>query len=352
MAAGYTLGLQPSGRESLIVAIKGTFILPSSGEPPRLHESQVPLVLADTFTGAPGLSSPYEECDFAAEKGACDVLLNGSAYAPPGKAVERTRVALRVGAMEKSFDVVGDRVWRAGRTGVRASTPKAFTRQPISYDVAFGGTSGEGANAISYAANPVGRGFHPDPKNKSVDGQSLPNTEEVGRPVTSPSDKLRPMAFGPLGRGWQPRASFAGTYDERWRDEDFPFLPRDFDPNYYQAAPDDQQLPLVRSDLEVQLSNLTPDGFRRFVIPYFEASVRILPRQGEPEDLVAVLDTVFLEPDEERMTLTWRAVRPLRRSLFEIARVVVGRRGAAWWREQEGLPFPISIRVEPFHEER
>jgi hypothetical protein len=39
MVAGYNMGLEPSGRELLLVVIKGTFVLPKPGEQVRLHES-------------------------------------------------------------------------------------------------------------------------------------------------------------------------------------------------------------------------------------------------------------------------------------------------------------------------
>ena len=63
-AAGYTMGTEPSGRESLVVVVKGTFRLPAPGEPVRLADEQAPLVLADTFTGQPGFSAPYYEVDY------------------------------------------------------------------------------------------------------------------------------------------------------------------------------------------------------------------------------------------------------------------------------------------------
>ena len=58
--------------------------------------------------------------------------------------------------------------------------------------------------------------------------------------MTVPWGAYRPMALGPVGRGWRPRLSYAGTYDQHWIDEVFPFLPADFDDRYYQAAPEDQ----------------------------------------------------------------------------------------------------------------
>ncbi|MCK7582586.1 MAG: DUF2169 domain-containing protein [Chromatiales bacterium] len=51
----------------------------------ELHDEQLPLVMADTFTGEPGLSAPVYEVDFAPRKHRCDVLLVGSAHAPGGR---------------------------------------------------------------------------------------------------------------------------------------------------------------------------------------------------------------------------------------------------------------------------
>ncbi len=49
------------------------------------------------------------------------------------------------------------------------------------------------------------------------------------------------MAFGPIGRSWQQRIKWAGTYDDQWMRHQYPFLPNDFDEHYFQAAPEDQQ---------------------------------------------------------------------------------------------------------------
>lgn len=331
MSAGYNIGLELSGRELLVVVIKGTFVLPKPGEEVRLHDEQLPLVMADTFTGEPGFSAPVYEVDFAPRKHACDVLLVGSAHAPEGRQVRRTSVGLRVGPMEKACDVVGDRVWQAGITGISASAPQPFTKMPITYDVAFGGAdrnSEDESEHDAYLLNPVGRGFHKHLKNAWVDGKLLPNTEEPGQSVSFPTKKYKPMAFGPLGRGWPQRARFAGTYDQQWLDEVFPFLPKDFDERYYQAVPEDQQVPIPKGPMEVVLSGFTPDGGRRFVLPHFEAPVQVFPKRGKREAYFAALDTIVFEPNQERLTLTWRVTRPLKKSIFEIAQVVAGRHTA------------------------
>jgi len=350
MVAGYNMALEPSGRELLVVVIKGTFVLPREGEEVRLAATQLPLVIADTFSGAPGFSAPVLEIDFAPHKKACDVLLIGSAHAPAGKQVTRMRVGVRVGPMVKMFDVVGNRFWGAGATGIRASAPEHFVSMPISYDVAFGGVDQHSENPSehdAYLENPVGRGWHKHLKNAWVDGAPLPNTEESGRPLKFPTDKLRPMALGPVGRGWTQRARYAGTYDQHWVDEVFPFLPSDFDERYYQSAAEDQQLPLPNAPLEVDLTGFTPDGTRRFMLPHFEAPINVFPKRGPREHHAAALDTIVFEPDHERFTMSWRVTRPLQRGMHEIAQVLVGRKGKDWWQQRERLSFPLPVVMVP-----
>ena len=140
-----------------------------------------------------------------------------------------------------------------------------------------------------------------------------------------PSDKYTPMALGPLGRGWPQRARFAGTYYQQWLDDVFPFLPKDFDERYYQAAPEDQQVPLPKAPMEVVLNGFTADGVRQFMLPHFEAPVHVFPKRGDREEHVATLDTIVFEPDLERFTMSWRVARPLKKSMHEIAQVLTER---------------------------
>lgn len=350
MTAGYNLGLEASGRELLVVVIKGTFVLPKAGEQMRLHEEQLPLIMADTFTAEPGFSSPVYEVDFAPRKSTCDVLLVGKARAPGGRPVTQLRAALRVGSMEKSFEVIGNRFWNAGLATITASKPQPFIEMPVSYDTAFGGAdrnSDDEKNHDAYLPNPVGRGWHKHLKNAWVDGMPLPNTEEPGRSVSFPNNQYRPMALGPLGRGWPERARYAGTYDQEWLDNVFPFLPKDFNERYYQAAPVDQQLPIAKGPTEVALRGFTLDGERRFMLPYVEAPVHVFPKRGAREDLLTTMDTVVFEPDLERFTVSWRVARPLQKGLHELAQVVVGRKGREWWQQREQLaiiaPMPIAV---------
>jgi hypothetical protein len=356
MLTAYTMGVEPSGRERLVVVIKGTFRFPLEQERPdhlALHSKQEPLVMADTFTGEPGFSAPVHEADFAYHKPRCDILLLGSAHAPLGRPSKRVEVGLTVGDWQKHFAVVGPRQWDCGAATLRATPAEAFTQQPISYDVAFGGIDHhheDPAQHAAYLPNPVGRGFHKHLRKAWVDGQPLPATEELSGRIGDPGGNFRPMAFGPVGRGWSPRFRYAGTYDEGWLETHFPFLPPDFDPLYFQSAPADQQVPLEffkNGPVEVLLSNLTPQGITRFTIPNLVAPITVFPKQGGKEDHLAELDTVVIEPDEQRFTLTWRMSRPLKKNMFEIAQVLVGKKGREWWQQREEVPFPIPVVMVP-----
>jgi hypothetical protein len=357
MTAGYNFGLDPSGRELLVVVMKGTFRIPQDSDATgfALHEQQQPLVLADTFTGEPALSAPYYEADFAPTKPRCDILLGATAYAPGSRPTTRVEVEARIGNWRKGFAVVGAREWDFTLGAIRATPPQRFTAQPVSYDVAFGGSDLDGddpGERATYSANPVGRGFHKHLRRSLVDGAPLPLTEESARSVTNPDGHYRPMSFGPVGRGWEPRYRFAGTYDDAWFESRFPFLPADFDPQYFQAAPADQQIPLglLAGGAEVLLINLTPQGRTRFTIPALVAPVTVFPKNGPREEYIAPLDTVLIEPDQSRFSLVWRTTRPLKQNVFEIARVQVGKKGREWWQKREAVAFatpPRPFAIEP-----
>ena len=338
MQAGYTMGTQPDGRESLVVAVKGTFTIPENSDSPELADEQVPLVEADEYTGEPGLSAPVYESDYARYKPKCDIILNGSAYAPGGIPAKKVRILLAVGSMIKSFNVIGNRVWDKRFGLINISPPEPFTVMPISYDVAFGGsdhTHEKSSKHQAFMLNPIGVGFHSNQQEKFFIGKPLPNTEELNQPIKSPTGNYSPMALAPVGRGWEPRYKLAGTYDQDWIDNVFPFLPSDFQDAYYQSAPIDQQTEYLKGGEIVKLINLTPQGQTVFRLPETDVPVVFFLKKGERHETQAVADTLVLEPDLGRFTITWRANLPLKRNLFEIPQVLVGKKSRAWWRARE-----------------
>jgi hypothetical protein len=297
----------------------------------------MPIVVADTFTGEPGRSAPVHEAEFAWTKPRCDVLVNGTVHAPDGRPAERVRVGVKLGTWHKVFDVVGDREWIQRILLPVPSAPQPFLSMRITYDRAFGGVDDtDPEHASAYMRNPVGRGYGAPRKIERLLGRPVANTEDPRDPVLLPWGDYAPMSLGPVARGWQPRLALAGTYDQRWLDEVFPFLPEDFDTRYFQAAPEDQQIEEPAPGAEMTLLNLTPAGKVQFRLPEeLEMPVVFFTRRAEAEHLRAALDTVLVEPDTGVLCLTWRCTRPLRRDIFELAEVLVGRASRAWWRARE-----------------
>jgi len=347
MVAGYTMGMRPDGRELLVVVVKGTFDLPKNGEDAKLSAEQLPLVEADTFTGEAGFSAPLYESDYAPTKPFCDVVLNGSAYAPDGKPSRSVGVGIKVGRVAKAFKVVGDRVWESGAGGIGPGSAQPFVKKPISYDVAFGGTdrySKDEADHDAFMANPSGVGYRKGLTSGPIDGTPMPNTEERKNAVKSPIGDYKPMSFGPVARGWASRAKYAGTYDDDWLENVFPFLPTDFDDRYFQCAPEDQHTDHLRGGEEVTLVNLTPDGHRIFPVPCTDIPITFFYQNGEKITVTPVLDTLYIDSDREKLVLVSRTHIPLRQNMFEIAQVVAGRKSPAWWRARElGKPYHLGL---------
>jgi hypothetical protein len=324
--AGWTWGLERDGRELIIVVIKATYDLPEKGAEASLSSEQAKLTEPDEFTGEPGLSAPLYETDYSHRKLSCDVLLNGSAHVPfPATS---TRVRLSVGQVDKQFHVFGTRRWDGVFLSIVPTDPEIFTQQPISYDCAYGGTDSnpdEPGKVATYSDNPVGTGYHPIRRRSALPGLALPNTSEQRSPIEDTNGSFRPMSFGPIGRNFHPRYKHAGTYDQYWMDNIAPLWPDDFSYAYFQCAPADQQTPFLQGGEEVILENLTRGGgIRIFHIPRKQMPVTFLPHRGADIVENPVCDTLLIEPDLNRFSLTWRVSLPLRRNIFDIKRTIVG----------------------------
>jgi hypothetical protein len=335
--AAWTSGYEPDGREMLIVIVKDTYVLPRAGEQPERADARVPLVQADVFTGVPGVSAPRYESDFAHRKPFCDVIVVGSAHAPHGEPAPRVMVSLEVGTVRKRFAVVGDRVWQRTIAGVSATRPHEFLVMPVTYDVAFGGTDrtleSRGGEVFTYTANPVGRGYWQE--TSEIDGKPLPNTEGPDEPIVSHRAAYVPFSFSPVGRNWSPRYQHAGTYDQGWLDDVAPFWPHDFDYRYFQCAPGDQWITYPSGGEPIVLNGLTPDGHRSFQLPARSMPVTFIPHSGHDVTQEAVVDTIVLEPDQDRFTLTWRTSLALGRSLFDVKEIIAGEMPAGWYRARK-----------------
>jgi hypothetical protein len=339
IAADMAVALDVHGREHVVVVAKSTWSIPQSGQRPRPLPPQ-PLVQVDEYVGKPGESAMRYGADFARYKQHCDVLFDACAHAPEGKPVNELVAAWKVGSLQKKIRVLGERTWYNSLGVLRTSESSYFVRQALHYGLAFGGTRSyqQGSQALSEAflANPNGIGWAGSKTSGDIEGQPAPCLEALDDPITSPRGKHKAAAFSAIGRHWAPRKDYAGTYDEAWRKNDFPFLPQDYNEQFNQCAPVDQQMGYPKGGEPVILSNMMlgrPDV--RFVLPPFDhMQVRALRTDYSSETLQAVVDTLYFEPEEKRFSAVWRVSLPIRRRLQEFDTIAVGPINLRWWADK------------------
>ena len=324
MLAELSVFTDKDARDHCVVVVKGTFQTNARGEL-RLAVEQRPLVTADEHHGDPATTSVRYECDFAPEKPLTDVIVVGNAIAPGGEPVQKLSVVLEVRGRRKELVVHGHRRWVNVIGALSPSDPVAFTEMPLTFDRAWGGQDdSRGATKVEVEArNLVGVGFHPHRSSRLVAGQPVPNIEAPDDHVTSPRGRHAPAGFGCVGRAWMPRVSFAGTYDETWRQERAPFLPRDFDSRYFQCAPADQQFPHFEGGETIRCFHMAKEPMVEYVIPDGPPPIRFRFVDGEVER-IGVLDTVTLEPHLGLAMLAYRASVPLRKKLTALREITVG----------------------------
>lgn len=292
------------GVDTLYLTVKATFEL---GEPVLPAERQEPVRLVDEYLGEPGLSSLKYASDVHLTKPSTDVIVTGSAHAPDGRPVASLDVAVRVGERQKTIRVFGDRKWYRSENDLRISSPEPFVTMPIVYERAFGGSHATGQKTLFEPRNPVGIGFMEERGPDEADRQPLPNLEDPSHLIATPGDRPPPACFGPIPPSWEPRMSFAGTFDEVWLKSRAPYLPDDFQSRFFNAShPDLAGSDYLNGGEQVEITNMTPVGILRFALPScgFEVAVQI---GGQTERPAINLETVLIEPEESRFSMVWRS---------------------------------------------
>ncbi len=319
-----------AGAETLVVVVKGTYACGKGGalEP---AEGQSPVVMADEYYGEAGRSSVRLASDVSLAKGGTDVVLHGHACAPAGGATTAD-VSLSVGSLSKAVRVTGDRQWERRWGALRASPPQPFERVPLVYERAFGGTDDSPeAGPESEPTNPVGAGFRGRKSALPAEGARLPNVEDPARPMSRPDDRPPPAGFGFVAPNWQPRLSYAGTYDDAWQRDRMPLVPADFKARFYSAA----------------TTGLFAEGHLRGGEPFEVVNAGrpgpwtgTLPTQGVefvidfPDNFEVVpmaIDTVLIDADNRRVELTWKGEFDVHGRVYDVgwvkAQFVRGGRG-------------------------
>lgn len=294
-------GRDRDGVHQWIVAVKATYRLHPGLAPaavPELAPRQLPTLIAAEYHGEAGLSSLRYDSDLVGAKPTTDIIVNGSAHAPGGRASTDFEVGMRVGPVRKSLQVRGNRRWGDGLL----SSTEPVLQVPIVYERAYGGYDHAAPDTADHRIdlrNPVGSGVVADTARR--EGQLMPNFEYPGGRL----EKAGPAGFGAIDTHWSPRREWAGTYDEAWQRDRLPLLPEDWDPRSLLCAPADQRPEThLRGGEAVELVHLTPSGRLSFTLPRVRLgfSTRIDTRTEEHR---ADLTSVIIEPDAQRLIMVW-----------------------------------------------
>ncbi|WP_246019934.1 DUF2169 domain-containing protein [Limnobaculum zhutongyuii] len=334
-----------------------------------MDDAAIPLCIQDEYRGEMNISQVVQESDLAPLKPRCDVIINGTAYAPGGVACPQFPVSVRLDApdmnilLEKTLLVTGERYFYPVLPGRvkgtwKLSKPEPFTSLPLDYRYAFGGEcriaqGDKAANRVeqsnrltemqqkdhpdqenipvahtAFQGNPLGRGY--------VEGWYLNalRLDKVAAPrIVTPQAPYsaqnfttllqgkadlslpvyQPAGLGIVGRTWQPRLAKAGTYDDIWLKERHPYLPDDFDFGYWNSAPQDQQIAFPPANLTLTLTNLTPEGELVCELPNHMTFILLRMSSGEVIPQTMFLDTLLIDADNLTVSVSYRYVLPVER---------------------------------------
>jgi uncharacterized protein YjbI with pentapeptide repeats len=285
---------------ALLVVAKATFVIPAGGGTCTLADEQVPCH-GDVHHDDDPARSVRLDSDFALYKPRAECFLVGTCHAPSAAPVPATMVRFAVGRLQKTLAVIGDRHWLWGLTGARASDPVPFTSMPLCYERSFGGSG--------HPENPFGRGLD-EVTTASGRQRFLPNIEDPKQLIGSQSDRPAPAGAFPVARDARGRIARAGTYDARWQATRWPWLPEDFDPAYFNAAPLDQQFDGAWDGTEtIELVNLRPGEPQvRATLPGLRPRCVLALRGQAPRELGLRFDTVTVDADAGLVHCLWRTV--------------------------------------------
>lgn len=314
----------PAGRRVVTVIAKMTWAILLDGAVSIAPEPR-PVRLSQVWAGPLGASSLLYPLDVAAEKPGTDVLLVGTIHPPRGRTVTEMDVGLRVeasrGALGKLARVYGPRVWVERGFDVVPSSPGPLEPLPLDYQHTFGGADRSDAEGpLVDRRNPLGQGVAR--VRASLRGTATPAVEDPAYPLTSRAPA--PAGFGPIPAHWEPRASFAGTYDEAWRRTRAPLAPLDRSPRFESVAPPGLWSPTpLLGDEPIDVLGMRPHGLLRIRLPRCAPAFAFTVRGAGTLVRPASLDTVLVDADHRVVELTFRAAIPAPRKLQWVEQVTV-----------------------------
>lgn len=269
---------------TLTVVVKGTFQLVADGEA-SVAARQDPIG-ADRHWDDDPEGSLYAPCDRAPFKPRADVLLVGHAFA--SEPTTHLTARLCFGELDKTVEIVGDRLWERTSRGLAVAAPEEFVCMPMSYERAPLGPD-----------NPVG-----------IDATAAPIAGALAMPNLT-------GAFGPIDPTWRGRLrglSLAATdwahEVEEGRGATAGPAPPGLDLAFFNTAPADQQLDLLRPSAPIVLEGLHPDCPRiESHLPPLRPRVHLAdPSSRAPREVALRCDTLWIETDHGVAVATWRGI--------------------------------------------
>ena len=282
-----------AGQPSLTVVVKVTLRLVHDGEA-VVHDEQIAIGADEPWDENP-TASVFRPGDRAPLKPRTDLLFVGHAYAPGGTATERLTATLKIGDFTKSVTVSAPRLWTRGAAGFVPGPPLPFEQMSLRYE----------RGALTQD-NPVGV----DPAAPPLEGQAVGPVLSPVAPATSP-------CFGPIAASWRPRRRLLGEAGRFWalafemgKEPPKEPAPKALDFKFFNAAPPDQQVNMLRQRAEIELTNLSPTHVTlRSRLPALKPQVfRVGPRGGRPVDVALRCDTVWIDGDRGIVCLVWRGL--------------------------------------------
>ncbi len=248
--------------------------------------------------------------DAAMPKPRAEVLLRAKCFSPQGQPRPAAQVAFQVGRIAKTLNVFGPRFWERRAAGLAITDPKPFGVIDLDWRNAFGGPE--------FESNPLGRGMAPARTEAGTPALELPAVEDPAHLIGAPGDRPAPAGFMPLDQTWPQRRKKAGTYDQKWFREHWPYFPEDMNWTFFNTAPEDQQqdaffqggeavvlthMHSERQQVHSSLPRLRQRVFARQLKDLKDPRDGLLFREAQTR-----LDTVWLFPHALRGILVHRAV--------------------------------------------
>lgn len=361
------LAIQLSGTDRnqkylLSVVAKRTYSIQPDGRCVPADE-QIPLQLVP-IADCENSAILNSDSDLHPLKEFTDVIVQGTAY--NHSSVKGSFLcSFRIGAWQKHIRVFGERRCDYGVTGsVLFSEPLPIEKVPLRYENSYGGTDEylhaalapgleklfpdleqltaaerRAASPFSYPRNPVGRGYVISDEPDALASVALPLLEDE-RDLLTPGRLLvgepgrwlgLPMPAAPMwvSYGWFPRSCFAGMVPDHEPPESAQDLVEQrfglSDPatlltppspcaRVGNGAPLDLQLPPLRGDESVLLDGLHPQQRTlSFLLPGERPRLFIDGRETGLVEVPAVMSTLWLDPEKQRLSIVWSGSGPAKR---------------------------------------